>query len=274
MLENMLWELYLLLSLDLIKLARPNHYLNQPMNKKILVIEDEVQICANIQQILSLSDFNAITANNGLDGLQLAKTEKPDLICCDVMMPELDGYGVLTALRQDPLTESIPVIFLTAKVDRGDVRQGMELGADDYLTKPFSPEELLKAIKIRLARIEKPTLIKQQYEQEHQQNANLKQQMQVNSQKLQESQNLAEVCNDVLQKLLQDLGNPLSNINMAIYMLRKAQSDVERDRYLSILQQEYAREMMLLNEMKNLQTLLTPENSKILQQLNLLNHSI
>ncbi|MEH2022890.1 response regulator [Nostoc sp.] len=243
------------------------------MNQKILVIEDEIQICLNIQQILSFSDFNTITANNGLEGLRLAKTEKPDLICCDVMMPELDGYGVLIALRQDPLTESMPVIFLTAKVDRDGLRQGMELGADDYLTKPFSTEELLKAIKLRLARIEKPTLIKQQYEQEHQQNANLKQQIQANSQKLEESQHQAEICNKVLQKLLQDLGNPLSNINMAIFMLKKAQSDVERDRYLSILQQEYAREMMFLNEMKNLQRLLTPENAKILQRFNLLNHS-
>ncbi|MEH2284298.1 MAG: response regulator [Nostoc sp.] len=123
------------------------------MNQKILVIEDEIQICSNIQQILSFSDFNTITASNGLEGLRLAKTEKPDLICCDVMMPELDGYGVLIALRQDPLTESIPVIFLTAKVDRDGLRQGMELGADDYLRKPFSTEELLKAIKLRLARI-------------------------------------------------------------------------------------------------------------------------
>ncbi|QMS86860.1 response regulator [Nostoc edaphicum CCNP1411] len=243
------------------------------MNKKILVIEDEVQICSNIQQILSFSDFNAITANNGLEGLRLAKTEQPDLICCDVMMPELDGYGVLTALRQDPVTESIPVIFLTAKVDRGDLRQGMELGADDYLTKPFSTEELLKAIKVRLERVEKPTLIKQQYEQEHQKNTKLKQQIEINSQKLQESQHLAEICNEVIQKLLQDLGNPLSNINIAIYMLKKAQSDVERDRYLSILQQEYAREMMFLNEMKNLQTLLTPENAKILQSFNVFNNN-
>ncbi|MFN6483141.1 MULTISPECIES: response regulator transcription factor [unclassified Nostoc] len=242
------------------------------MNKKILVIEDEIQICSNVQEILSLSDFHAIAANNGLEGLRLAKTEKPDLICCDVMMPELDGYGVLTALRQDPLTESIPVIFMTAKVDRGDFRQGMELGADDYLTKPFSTEELIKAIKVRLARLEKATLIKQQYEQEHEKNANLKQQIEVNSQKLQESQHLAEIRNEVLQKLLQDLGNPLSNINMAIYMLKKAQSDIERDRYLNILQQEYAKEIMLLNEIKNLQTLLTPENAKVLHIFNLVNH--
>ncbi|MEH1866811.1 MAG: response regulator [Nostoc sp.] len=243
------------------------------MNKKILVIEDEMQICSNIEQILSFSDFHPITANNGLEGLRLAKTEKPDLICCDVMMPGLDGYSVLTALRQDPITEFIPVIFLTAKVDRGDLRQGMELGADDYLTKPFSPQELLKAINVRLARTEKPILIKQQYEQQYQQNIKLSQQIQTDSLKLQESQQLAEICNEVLEKFLQDLANPLSNINMAIYMLKKAHSDIERDRYLSILQQEYVKEITLLNQMKNLQALITPENIKTMQKFNLLKSS-
>lgn len=243
------------------------------MNKKILVIEDEIQICSNIQQILSLSDFTTIAANNGVDGLRLAKAEKPDLICCDIMMPDLDGYGVLKALRQDVETEFIPVILLTAKVERGDLRQAMELGADDYITKPFYPEELLKAIKMRLARIAKPTLIKQKYEQERQQNIKLKQEIQVNLQKLQESQQLADMRNEVLEKLLQDLGNPLSNINMAVHMLKQSQSDIERDRYLNILQEEYDREIKLLNEMKNLQALLTPENAKILQKFNLLNYA-
>jgi len=243
------------------------------MNKKVLVIEDEVQICSNIQQILTLSDFKTVTASNGVEGLRLAKAEKPDLICCDIMMPVLDGYGVLQALRQDPETESIPVILLTAKVERGDLRQGMELGADDYITKPFSPEELLKAIETRLSRTAKPTLMKKKYEQERQQNIKLKQEIQVNQQKLQESQQLAEMRSEVLEKLLQDLGNPLSNINMAVHMLKQVQSDIERDRYLKILQEEYEREISLLNEMKNLQALLTPENAKILQKFNLLNSS-
>ncbi|MBU7585196.1 MAG: response regulator [Nostoc sp. TH1S01] len=243
------------------------------MNAKILVIEDEIQICSNIQQILSLSDFQTISANNGVDGLRLAKSEKPDLICCDIMMPDLDGYGVLKALRQDPETDSIPVILLTAKVERGDLRQGMELGADDYITKPFSPEELLKAIEMRLARVAKPTLMKQMYEKERQQNIKLKQEIQVKQQKLQESKQLADMRNEVLEKLLQDLSNPLSNINMAVHMLKQVQSDKERDRYLKILQEEYDREIMLLNEMKNLQALLTPENAKILQKFNLLNQS-
>ncbi|MBD2299272.1 response regulator [Nostoc sp. FACHB-87] len=243
------------------------------MTKKILVIEDEVQICSNIQQILGLSDFQTISANNGIDGLSLAKSDKPDLICCDIMMPDLDGYGVLKALREDPETDSIPVILLTAKVERSDLRYGMELGADDYITKPFSPEELLKAIEMRLARVVKPTLMKQKYEKERQQNIKLKQEIQVSQQKLEETKQLADMRNDVLEKLLQDLSNPLSNINMAVHMLKQVQSDNDRDRYLKILQEEYDREIMLLNEMKNLQALLTPENAKILQKFNLLHHS-
>jgi two-component system, OmpR family, alkaline phosphatase synthesis response regulator PhoP len=239
--------------------------------KKILVIEDETQVRENIQLILDLSDFKTIAAENGTIGLQLAKVEKPDLIICDIMMPELDGYGVLKAIRQNSDTESIPIIFLTAKADRRDLRLGMELGVDDYITKPFTPEELLKAIEVRLTRAEKSVIIQQQYEQERQHNTKLKQEMQANLQKLQESQQLANMRHEILQKLSQDLRNPLSNINMAILMLKQARSDEERDRYLSILQQECAREIKLLNEIGNLQNLLTPENAKILQRFNLLN---
>ncbi|MEE3715801.1 response regulator [Tumidithrix elongata RA019] len=119
-------------------------------SKKILVIEDDPYIRENIQDVLILERFETITAENGLIGLQQARDHSPDLIVCDMMMPELDGYGVLQALRQDPTTATIPLIFLTAKADRADIRQGMELGADDYLAKPLKPEELLKAIATRL----------------------------------------------------------------------------------------------------------------------------
>jgi diguanylate cyclase len=122
--------------------------------KKILVIEDEPQVRANIKQILEFSDFEALTATDGADGLKMVNKHLPDLIICDIMMPELDGYSVITALRQDPKTATIPFIFLTAKVDRNDIRQGMNLGADDYLMKPFTPEELLDAVNTRLTKNE------------------------------------------------------------------------------------------------------------------------
>ena len=120
--------------------------------KKILVIEDEDLLRANTVQILELEDFINIEANNGFLGIKLAQEHLPDLILCDVMMPEVDGYGVLTALRQNPTTANIPFIFTTAKASKADLRQGMNLGADDYLTKPITADELLSAISTRLER--------------------------------------------------------------------------------------------------------------------------
>lgn len=117
---------------------------------KILAIEDEPAVRENLVDLLEAEDFEAIAAENGRQGIELAKGELPDLILCDVMMPELDGYDVLQALRKNPNTASIPFIFLTAKADKGDTRKGMELGADDYLTKPFNRQELLAAIATRL----------------------------------------------------------------------------------------------------------------------------
>ncbi|MEH1924458.1 hybrid sensor histidine kinase/response regulator [Nostoc sp.] len=116
----------------------------------ILVIEDEPQVRVNIQEILQLSDFETLIAANGKIGLEIAQAKLPDLIICDIMMPELDGYSVLSALRQNEATTNIPLIFVTAKAERSDFRQGMDFGADDYLTKPFTPEELLSAIASRL----------------------------------------------------------------------------------------------------------------------------
>ncbi len=117
---------------------------------RILVIEDEPQVRENITQMLELADFEAIAAEDGQRGIELANQQKPDLIICDIMMPKVDGYGVLNAIRNETTTENIPLIFLSAKADRSDLRQGMELGADDYLTKPFTTNELLQAIKTRL----------------------------------------------------------------------------------------------------------------------------
>ncbi|MDZ8183351.1 MAG: EAL domain-containing response regulator [Nostoc sp. ChiSLP02] len=117
---------------------------------KILIIEDEESVRENILDLLEAEDFETLAAANGRIGLNLAISEVPDLILCDMMMPEIDGYGVLTVLRQDPTTATIPFIFLTAKSAKSDFRRGMDLGADDYITKPFTRAELLSAIMNRL----------------------------------------------------------------------------------------------------------------------------
>ncbi|MCU0320772.1 MAG: response regulator [Chitinophagaceae bacterium] len=120
------------------------------MSKKILLIEDNEAMRENIAEILSLAHYQVDTAANGKIGVAMAETEKPDLIICDIMMPELDGYGVLHMLSRHSETASIPFIFLTAKAERSDLRKGMEMGADDYLTKPFDDLELLNAVESRL----------------------------------------------------------------------------------------------------------------------------
>jgi len=120
--------------------------------KKILVIEDEADTLDNLVLMLEMEGFKTFSAANGRAGVFLAKRELPDVILCDVSMPELDGYGVLEALRAESATVSIPFIFLTAKGDKKDLRQGMNLGADDYLTKPASAEDVLGAIQARLDR--------------------------------------------------------------------------------------------------------------------------
>lgn len=122
--------------------------------KKILVIEDEPEMRRNLLTILKLEKFQPIGAENGRVGLDAIKREKPDLILCDVMMPELDGHGVLAALREDSELSAIPFVFLTAKGEKEDLRSGMNLGADDYLTKPVARADLLEAINARLRRSE------------------------------------------------------------------------------------------------------------------------
>ncbi|MBZ0290957.1 MAG: response regulator [Anaerolineae bacterium] len=120
--------------------------------KKILVIEDEQPLLEEILETLSFESFHAVGAPDGRVGLQMVQDFKPDLIISDISMPELDGYSVLDSLRQNPSTAAVPLIFLTAKVERNFMRHGMELGADDYLTKPFTNAELLAAVKSRLQR--------------------------------------------------------------------------------------------------------------------------
>lgn len=121
--------------------------------KSVLVIDDNPDIRENTAEILDLAGYKIFTAENGKRGVDLVLKEKPDVIICDIMMPELDGYGVLHLLRKNPETSNIPFIFLTAKTERREFRKGMEMGADDYITKPFEDIELLNAIEVRLKKL-------------------------------------------------------------------------------------------------------------------------
>jgi len=123
--------------------------------KKILIIEDNLDVRENLAEILELSNYDVETAENGKIGVEKALKNPPELIICDVMMPELDGFGVLHILGKKPATSDIPFIFLTAKAEKTDFRKGMNLGADDYITKPFDDVELLDAVEIRLKKSER-----------------------------------------------------------------------------------------------------------------------
>ena len=131
----------------------------------ILVIDDNTDIRENTAEILSLAGYKTFTAENGKKGVEIAIKEKPSIIICDIMMPELDGYGVLHLLKKNPETENIPFVFLTAKTERADFRKGMEMGADDYITKPFDDLELLRAIEIRLKKLD---ILQEKYSQDEQ----------------------------------------------------------------------------------------------------------
>jgi len=122
--------------------------------RSLLIIDDHEEIRENIAEILTLAGYHTLTAENGKKGVEIAQRDKPDLVICDIMMPELDGYGVLHLLKKNPETENIPLIFLTAKTERSDFRKGMEMGADDYITKPFDDIELLNAIETRLRKFD------------------------------------------------------------------------------------------------------------------------
>lgn len=130
------------------------------MKVKILLIEDHQDVRENTAEILELSNYKVCTAEDGKKGVEVATLENPDIIICDIMMPEMDGYQVLQHLRKQELTACTPFIFLTAKTERTDIRKGMNIGADDYLTKPFDENELLEAI---ASRLEKHDVLKKEF---------------------------------------------------------------------------------------------------------------
>jgi len=176
---------------------------------RILVIEDEEALRVNLQTILEAENFQSMGAANGRIGVGLAREQLPDLILCDVMMPELDGYGVLAELRQDPITATIPFIFLTAKADKPALRQGMELGADDYVTKPFTIDEVLKAVTTRL---EKQATVDKKYRQK-----------------------LEELRGSITFSLPHELRTPLTGILNGSELLKEMWDELDRDEGLRMV---------------------------------------
>jgi len=209
--------------------------------KTILVIEDELNVRESLIDLLEIEGFRAISADNGRIGLSMAQSEHPDLVLCDVQMPGLDGFTVLQNLREHPDTGAIPFIFLTARATKIDFRRGMELGADDYLFKPFTVDELLSAISARLNK-----------------QAALIQQLGSPSPALPS----AGGHEGLMNYFYQELRNPLSNLNLILYWLRQSETQSMSELHQ---QQEYAREISVLKQVYHLREHLTPESMRLLQ---------
>ena len=219
------------------------------MNPKILVIEDETTVGLNIKEILESGGFEATIAENGTQGIQMAKEQLPDLIVCDIMMPDLDGYEVLTALREDMATLTIPLIFLTAKTTRDDVRQGMNLGADDYITKPFRRKELLDAI---ASRLEKQGTIRQLQE------------------KIIELQQLNQKKDELIWTVSHDLRAPIANIKLIAETLKIiAPTPEQQKQYLNILESVCDQGNDLINNLLTWRELETAEYKIAYETINL-----
>jgi two-component system, OmpR family, alkaline phosphatase synthesis response regulator PhoP len=227
---------------------------------KILIIEDTTDVRCNIQEILELENFQTIVADNGEIGVKLAIKECPDLIVSDIMMPAMDGYQVLAALRNHPETAITPFIFLTAQSIHTDRRQGMELGANDYLTKPFTCDELLNAVRTQLERGE--IMMKHYF--------NRYQEYHAFNKKIQNLQTFNQTKDRIFGNFITELRQTVTKISLALTTVQSLPDGATRDRHLEILRSECQKEIKLLNEVEGLHKFLTPDNVSFLKQLNLL----
>lgn len=238
--------------------------------KKILVIEDEQTVRESILDLLEAEGFSGMGGENGNVGLRLARENHPDLILCDVQMPDLDGYSVLTSLRQASHTADIPFIFLTARGTKADIRYGMELGADDYLTKPCTATELLGAVSGRLAKqAALLELYNKQTERIQAEGITSASRLESSQQPDLEATHSSSTRDGLLNHFYQELRNPLSNINMALHLLKTTPTTTSFETNVTTIQQEYGREMAILQQVYKLQNFLMPESVTLLQSCHL-----
>jgi two-component system, OmpR family, alkaline phosphatase synthesis response regulator PhoP len=222
---------------------------------KILIIEDEISVRENIIDLLEAEGHEVVCTENGFLGLLWAIERSPDLIICDVMMPKISGYEVLRALRQDPVTAKIPFIFLTALSEKADIRRAMELGADDYLTKPYTRADLLGAISIRLAR--QRTLM-QENNRSQLQLHDLQSKIQVLEHSVpHESQPLPQVQDKVERAI--------AKIEVAISLLKKLETEEQRDCCLSVLKDTCAEDLQMIYQLVGSYDLLSVQDRQALK---------
>ncbi len=213
---------------------------------KILVIEDELEIRANLLEFLAMEEYEVIGADNGITGLLGALEHKPDLILCDVMMPELCGYDVLEALRQEPSTALIPFVFLTALADKGDIRSGMKLGADDYLTKPFTFTEVINTVETQL---QKQATLSQHYQMEQGRVASLQAEIKQFKENLNQEQAL------LLSDIRSELKDSLLKLNAVDSLLKLLPPGVYREQSISLIRGICVDKIKLLSKIPNFEYL-------------------
>ena len=219
------------------------------MKKTILVIEDERTTLNSIVEFLLSEGFDAIGAENGRDGIELAQKHLPALIICDILMPELDGYDVLTYLQQDSETAVIPFIFLTATTDSSSFRLGMEMGADDYLRKPVTSAELRAAIASRLRKqktnLQSYSIVDTQFQE-------------ISDTEPEQLKEYSNAQNSLFQFLLEGVKPSISRLNQEMSEFRETLTESKQQEHLDNLQQEFTRLLAVVNQVSELHKILTP----------------
>ena len=233
------------------------------MKRKILVIEDEKTTLNSIVEFLLSEGFEAMGAENGREGIELAQQHLPSLIICDILMPDLDGYDVLTYLQQDPNTAAIPFIFLTATTDSSSFRLGMEMGADDYLRKPVTSAELRAAIASRLRKQE--VTINNYVTGEADSQEDLED-------KMEQLQSFSDAQSSLFKFLLQGIRPSITQLNQELEDLKETTIDSQQEEHLNNLQKEFTRLLAVVNQVSELHKILTPENTNVLSQFSFFEH--
>ena len=234
------------------------------MKRKILVIEDERTTLNSIVEFLLSEGFDAVGAENGRDGIELAQRHLPALIICDILMPELDGYDVLTYLQQDPETAGIPFIFLTATTDSSSFRLGMEMGADDYLRKPVTSAELRAAIASRLRKQEVSTY--------NYSAANPIASERPTNNDPEQLKDYANAQSSLFNFVIEGIKPSIARLNREMSEFRGTLTESKQQEHLDNLEKEFSRLQAVVNQVSELYKILTPENTKILSQFDFFEH--